>query len=764
MTDIGSFNAYSKIAPRMTPQRTMGRPRFPFTVVVILALFITLRSEQAFATCAAKQNFTLSGKCVTYPSDGFCGPAYAGRSIFLANDTSLALAEALARTSVELLQRNSDQVSAGCIDATSKYVCANWFPRCQVIGGEAIPLLPCQSECEAYWETCRSGFNLYLFAIQNLQIGTIEDVNIIHCGTGTWNAAPQPSDYFGGRNIPLQPTWIEGYRGELRHPNGPAQFKLKNGTNISVPCDTITNFAYQLDLGNELKCAYPLTKTTIDGQEKCALPCPFPVIPLADLKVIGWAFVVPALIGVVFSVFVCVDTLWAMFDVTNGGGCYNRVRGIWARSTVGSRHDGSSADQVMSGAESSGTTGRFRSGKIRASMVYALLGSILGIVYFIIGPLMTLIYSEKISCDGKAFLDIGDVIAGTQQIGNSMCSAQRVAPFVLQGIFNLMFYALFRVMIMVDQRFKRWTQQSVNLARIVILAYCGLGPFVTMGIALGVDKATDNLTLVFGQLARNSAICTMRLTTGQEIVLVFLPFIITGICITALSLYIWLRLSSIQAGVQGLITDKNRASDRALNLLMRRLSVLGVATFIVIIILIGSTSYVINSMALFSPRFNSFFGCVSTSTTCAVTADCNALKADAYAVSPSFDAFAVQIAAMSCISLLLSGFFAAQSAPRLFNEWRTGALAQKLDNILEGRPLHYHVGTRNESSVQDAPKAGTGTASPTKLRGKSPSFEGQSVAAYMSGFDTTTPSPVFEHEMSESKGPRRVEDANSNGS
>jgi len=679
--------------------------------------------------------------------------------VFLANDTSLALAEFLAKTSVELLKRNADQVTPECIEATSRYVCGNWFPRCEVIGGEAVPLLPCQSQCEAYWDSCRNGFNLYLYAINNLHIGTIEDVNIIHCGTGTWNAEPQPSDYFGGRNIPLQPTWIEGFRGELRHPNGPARFTLKNGTNVSVPCDTLATLPYAIDSNTELKCAYPLTKIVKDGAEQCALPCPFPVIPLTDLKVIGWAFVVPALIGVFFSVFVCIDTLWAIFDITNGAGCYNRVRGIWAKSTVvGSRHDGSSADQVMSGQESSGTTGRFRAAKIRSSMIYALLGSTLGIVYFIIGPLMTLLNFEKISCDGNQFLDIGDILSGAQQIGNGMCEAQRVAPFVLQAIFNLMLYALFRVMVMVDQRFKRWTQRDVNLATFVVMSYCGFGPFVTMGIALGVDKSTDDIVQIFGQLARNSAICSMRLTTAQEIILVFLPFLITGLFITGLSLYIWMRLSSIQAGVQGLITDKNRASDRALNLLMRRLSVLGVATFIVIIILIGATAYVINSMSLFSPRFNAWFGCETVSTTCAATGDCEALKSQAYAVSPSFDAFAVQIAAMSCISLLLSGFFAAQSAPRLYNEWRTGALAQKLDNILEGRPLHYHVGSHNESSVQDAPKAET--ASPGKgARGKaSPSFENHSVAAYMSGFDN--PSPVFEHEMSESKGARRVEDSN----
>ena len=556
---------------------------------------------------------------------------------------------------------------------------------------------------------------------------------------------------FGQREIPTQPEWLTGYRGELRFPVTAGRFTLPNGTNISIPCTNFPNLPSSLVFQTDT-CAYPLQNQDTTGTNaKCVLPCPFPVIPLSDLQVIGWAFIVPGLIGMVFSVFVCIDTLWVLFEATNGFGCYDRARTLWAKQSTASRHDGSSADQVISaGQESSSTSSRLKRSKVRSSYVYALLGSILGIIYFFIGPLMTLLNFEKISCAGNAVFDVSELSSGTQAMGNSMCNAQRVAPFVLQGIFNLMLYALFRVMIMVDQRFKRWTVNAVNRVRFIAVAYCGLGPFVTMGIALGIDKTTDDITLLFGQLARNSAICTMRLSTAQEIVLVFVPFIITGCLITALSFYIWSRLSSIQAGVKNLQADKHRTSDRALRLLTLRLSILGLATFIVIIILMASTGYVIQAMATFSPRFNAWFACETTTGACANSQDCSVLKTDAYAVSPTFNAFAVQIAAMSCISLLLSGFFAAQAAPRLFHEWYTGELSQKLDNILEGRPLHYHIGSgaggssANAEAVKSSPAMDIGNKRVAPGKGQTDN----SVAAYMM---SEGPSPVFEHEMSHTR-------------
>jgi len=409
--------------------------------------------------------------------------------------------------------------------------------------------------------------------------------------------------------------------------------------------------------------------------------------------------------------------------------------------------------------ENSSSQGGRRRGKIRSSHWYALLGSLLGITYFIIGPLMSLIRWEKISCGGNDYLDITELREGTQAVGDGLCKAQRVAPFVLQAIFNLMLYALMRVLITVDQRFKQWSPTQVDMARYGGMIYGIFGPIVCMGIALGLDSTSGDIIILFGQLARQTSVCSMRLTTAQEVILVFMPFIITGCAITLLSLYIYFRLNAIQAGVKEL-TSGNRSSDRALRLLMVRLSVLGIATFIVIIILIATTGYVISSMDTFSPLFNAWFTCETTSSSCKTLAgDCEILRTQAYNASPHFTVYAVQIAAMSCISLLLSGFFAAQALPRFIEEIRSGALVQKLDNIIEGRPLHYHLG--NASSVQpDNVKSASPTArgmpAASRATGKVLSAnEPSSVAAYMEG--DIGQSPVYAREISNNS--KKVTDA-----
>lgn len=674
----------------------------------------------------------------------------------------------MAEGMLNTIKKNKEQVSQECYDYTEKQICSRYFPPCYSLGEVEIPQLTCQSACEDYWSACQVAFDLYYdLTVKLLKAENKEDTNVQHCGSGTWTNDNQPSDRFGVRYIPFSPTWIEGYRNQLLYPDGNANYTMPNGSIYSIPCVPAMP-AVDGPLQTSETCDFPLQPATIDGQEGvCAIPCPFPVIDQKDLRAIGWAFVAPALLGVLFSVFVCVDTLWHAFDLYEGGTCYKRLRRHYGKGMLESRQEtGSSTgdkDVLSNNNENttSSSTGRRRV-KMRSSMAYALIGSLLGIVYFVIGPLMTLLKSENVSCSDGAFFSLAKLRTGQIDFGDGLCKAQRVAPFVLQAIFNLMLFALFQVLIMVDQRFKQWTARQLNILHTAMTAYCGLGPLVTMGIALGVDESAGELENVFNRLGRNAAICTMRLTVAQEIILVLLPFILTGLCVSALSFYIWLRLSNIQAGVKNLIKNTNKASDRSLRLLMMRLSVLGLTTFCVIIVLVATTAYLMDRLGKFSPLFNQWFACNSVSLNCQNPIDCPALKEAAFAVAPTSAAFAVQIAAMSCISLLLSGFFAAQSGPRLFAEWKDGSLSQKLDNVLEGRPLHYNVVPANTvgainpmATSADTLKGKIQTATIAESSARVHDDKSVMPAAYMS---EATTSPVFDHEMIRTASTKKSDD------
>ena len=132
-------------------------------LLLVLALVLLVAIEDAEGSCAGSVNPQVSGYCFTYPADGICGPGYAGRYAFLANDTSFLAAENAVRQSLGLIKTNQAQVSDACFLATERYVCSNYYPRCVTLdSNEVAPQLTCQSECEAYWDVCRTSFDLYL--------------------------------------------------------------------------------------------------------------------------------------------------------------------------------------------------------------------------------------------------------------------------------------------------------------------------------------------------------------------------------------------------------------------------------------------------------------------------------------------------------------------------------------------------------------------------------------------------------------------------
>jgi len=235
------------------------------------------------------------------------------------------------------------------------------------------------------------------------------------------------------------------------------------------------------------------------------------------------------------------------------------------------------------------------------------------------------------------------------------------------------------------------------------MSYCAGIPILFMIVAASKDQLSTSLADFITQFSRNSAICVMRLSVGDEVVLIFLPFIITGVAICGLSYYIYTHLSVINQNVQGIMSpgkdQKQSSSAVALRLLMIRLSFLGIATFIVLIVFIAATAQLMDSMAVFAPRFNAFFLCTATqATTCST---CEAERVLMLDKLPPSVAFAAQIAAMSSITLLFGGFFAAQSAARLYKEYQDGSLKIKIVNLWYGRPVNFgRTGEGMESSFQ----------------------------------------------------------------
>jgi len=346
-------------------------------------------------------------------------------------------------------------------------------------------------------------------------------------------------------------------------------------------------------------CASPMVVSE-DGNT-CDIPCPFPVFTSDTQTRVEWAFVAPGLLGLVLCVFICLDALFVICEA-RGGRRRRILRGMVSSGTPNNVVSSTDSPDPTSG----GSTG---DRQVRASTLYVLLGSLLGIVYFFIGPLMTLLFWSDISCS-ESLISLQALSSGTLPPEPSACVAQRVSPFVLQAIFNLILYAMVRVYLVISSQVKHMKDRSKRLIDVALVGYCMGVPVLTLIIAFALDQLSTNPFTGSVQLSRQSTICQFRLSKGVEWILTFAPFIVTGVAVTGISVLITLKLvvAREKLGTAGIVKART-TSDDALRLLIFRLVALGLITFILLIIVIVSSSLVTNELEAFTPAFTTYFTC-----------------------------------------------------------------------------------------------------------------------------------------------------------
>lgn len=648
-----------------------------------------------------------TGSCVTYPSTGFCGKLLQTQKIYVIEGFDTDTLDGLALALAELLEANTGVVNNACKIAANEFVCNNLYMPCSSNKNnptEGIPQPICQSYCVSFWKECQVAFDSFLIAAIFGLNEPAASFAFPFCGpNATFTELDEPPDRFGGRNISgLGPTPL-GYHGQLRNPPDGTltPFRLLDGSISTQACVVpTTTISQPLALPNsQIECAFPLVPQNGD----CKIPCPFPVIPVNQQFDIGLAFVIPAVIALLFCIFVFADSMLVILQSQGFSYFLSLPRRYFKTSTNEATDVEGSANNGLNGKSGS----RRRRNALRAATLYSLLGALLGIVFFIIGPMVTLIRGTDVSCaEGGQEFDLLDVVLGTADQSDGLCKAQRVSPFILQMIFNLILYAIVRVFMVVTDKARRMSTRGSVIFDVLLVGYCAGIPIAFAIITMSIEGLSTNLDDFVSQFSRNSAICVPRLFNGAEIILIFMPFILTGLMITALSYYIYSHLTTINENVKGITRDQDKSknsSATALRLLMLRLSALGVCTFVITLVFISASASLIQEMNVFAPAFNTFFLCVSTAA--ASCRNCTDFQIDMLDKLPSSVAFAAQIAAMSSISLLFGGFFFAQSASRLYKEYQDGTLKLKMTNLWQGRPGDYNK--EMESSFQsfsEAPK------------------------------------------------------------
>jgi hypothetical protein len=631
-----------------------------------------LQAQAINSTCASAA--VTKGLCMPYPADGICAPYIynfsANHTVWIPEDHTVADMELVVTAKIRSLLRNQAVISRECHLFANAFVCANVFPMCSSslfpdqYPDEDIPLLSCNTFCDEYWSTCQATIMAYEkqvlkgdYASSNFPncVPTTSPTGALWSGTfnASWpgNPQPQPPDTFGGRpilNSYVMPS-IPGLLGQLRFPVNEYNYTYANGSIVNVQCIAPEQNYAQL-LSVPVSCTTPFIP---NGDGICSVPCPFPVFTAEQQNGIQTAFVVPGIVGLILSVFILADSLWVMHEATGGRGMlFPSIMFAW-RSQRASK---SSEQVVPSSLEQKARKPKHR---IRASTKYALAGSLLGILYFIIGPLATLMYASEVSCSSP-YLDLPSIFASQVPADPPICVAQRASPFVLQAIFNLVLFAMVNLFMVVDARARRLGPTAKRAVAAVAWAYCAGLPALMLIVALALDQLSDDLFTLFAQLGRQTTICQVRLTSEAEISLVYGPFLLTGTFIVIIALLVLGDVKSVRKKTEMFKTSSPH--DVAFKQMIDRLTALGLATFAVLIVLMATTSVFQQELKLFGPAFDLFFACQVIAYSCL---DCGAKKQAADALLPSPIVPAIQLASMSAITLLFGVFFGALSLTRL---------------------------------------------------------------------------------------------------
>jgi len=616
-------------------------------LVSVAAFIVTVAATAVHATCIpplAADAFGQRGTCLSNYT-GICAP-YVGSKIYLPANLSLEVLEANVQNGDSVIRRNSAFAGPACVTKTDWFLCSAIIFPCYEVGDEAVPVLPCDSECVNWWSSCNT---LMTLSLNNVLHGNTTRTQVAFCENGgTFSSLPNLTpDVFGGRFITSMPAYTTGYLGQLRFPVDNASYTMANGSIITVECyvtnKTDTTPLYLGSSAQTAHCTAPLIDG-LDAQNKstCLVPCPFPVFDTDVQRDVQLAYIIPGFIGFFLCVFVCIEaahTLMTEGDVVADAMalcCPNR-----AHSRVSS----------MSPA------GKRRKPTVITSY-YALAGSMLSIVFFFIGPLPSLVYGSRISCGNAATFTQYALINGLQDFTSTACSAQRAAPFILQMVFNLLLYSMVRVSFIIHRWEKRLDPTVFAVMQAVLLLYCIGMPVIFLIAAAALDVMPVGFSAGVSVMARQALICSYRLpSSGVEFVLTYLPFCLTGALICFITAYNLYEIHKVSSTVRSL-RQSNASSDRSMHRFIQRLQVLAVCTFALLIIFMVTTTTFTEQISAFLPAWNTWFTCLIAASCGALGQECPTYEAQLPALQPSAALMGLQVCSMSTITVLFGLFFA----------------------------------------------------------------------------------------------------------
>lgn len=237
-----------------------------------------------------------------------------------------------------------------------------------------------------------------------------------------------------------------------------------------------------------------------------------------------------------------------------------------------------------------------------------------GVLYMAVGPLAVVIGGD-IGCNGFP-VSPGAVDTSFVPVESVTCALNRTSVFFVMALFNtgLAHMVTTYTLLVAASRMQiaRNKIKDYQVARRLVLVALGL-PMVLCATMFSLDKLDPSNANYQGQLARWSMWCGPRLTSEQEIAIVYVPFSVTGLLVTAQSIRSWRLLTSLASGVAAAQGDDSAGSmagpNKALHQLNLKVTALGMSCAVVLVAFVTATAQLVPKFAYSSNQFIDWFQC-----------------------------------------------------------------------------------------------------------------------------------------------------------
>lgn len=261
-----------------------------------------------------------------------------------------------------------------------------------------------------------------------------------------------------------------------------------------------------------------------------------------------------------------------------------------------------------------------------ANSLFQITVGICGVVYMAVGPLAVTILGD-VGCNGLPVTP-GATTTGYLESPTRMCVLQRASIFVVMGLLNTslaqmvmthkMLCSAATMEVQMDRQY--WKRKARRLVAVAL----GV-PSILCAVMYSLDELEMSASNYQAQLARWSLWCGPRLTTVQEITLIYAPFVVTGVLTSLQSVKSWALLRSFVSGTMTAVEPASalnssvicphfdKATVRAIRKLNQKVTLLGLSCAVMLIVYVSATAMLVQALASSTNQYIDWFVCFTAS-------------------------------------------------------------------------------------------------------------------------------------------------------